>query len=33
MALLDTLLSAFKGGAHSRVPLSDGYFNHCAPLF
>lgn len=33
MALLDRMLSAFKGGAQARVPLSDGYFNRCAPLF
>lgn len=33
MALLDTLLSAFKGGTHSRVPLSPGYFNGCTAAF
>jgi HK97 family phage portal protein len=33
MALLETLLSAFKGGARSRVPLSHSQFHACAPLF
>ncbi|MGY6550976.1 MAG: phage portal protein [Erythrobacter sp.] len=33
MALLETLLSAFKGGAQTRVPLSQNLYNGCTPLF
>lgn len=33
MDLFDRMLSAFKGGAPTRVPLSNGYVNHCNALF
>ncbi len=33
MALLATLLSAFKGGTSRHVPLSGSAFHHCAALF
>lgn len=33
MALLDALLSAFKGGERNRVPLLPGYLQGCLPAF
>jgi HK97 family phage portal protein len=33
MALLDTLLSAFKGGERARVPLAPGIMQGCVPAF
>jgi HK97 family phage portal protein len=33
MAMFEKLLSAFKGGAQQRVPLSASPFGRCAPLF
>lgn len=33
MALIEKLLSAVKGGAPARVPLSPGPLGRCAPLF
>jgi HK97 family phage portal protein len=33
MAMFEKLLSAFKGGAQSRVPLSGALSGRCAPLF
>lgn len=32
MALLDTLFSAFKGGAPDRVPLTQGYWQNFSPV-